>query len=76
VKDAQSLDAFAGVEYESCCWRLRVVARRYISNRTGSQDTSVALQLELKGLSSVGTTSATFLERGIRGYSRDPDALP
>jgi LPS-assembly protein len=76
VRDAQSLDAFAGLEYESCCWRLRVVANRYVSNRTGSQDTSLSLQLELKGLSSVGTTSSAFLERGIRGYSRDPESLP
>jgi LPS-assembly protein len=76
ARDRQSLDAFAGLEYESCCWRLRVVANRYVSNRTGSQDTSIALQLELKGLSSVGNTSDAFLERGIRGYSRDPDSLP
>jgi LPS-assembly protein len=76
VKDAQAIDSFAGVEYEACCWRLRVVANRYVSNRTGQLDSSVSLQLELKGLSSVGTTSATFLERGIRGYSRDPASLP
>jgi LPS-assembly protein len=76
VRDAQGIDSFAGVEYEACCWRLRLVASRYVSNRTGQQDTSLALQLELKGLSSVGTTSATFLERGIRGYSRDPATLP
>jgi LPS-assembly protein len=76
ARDRQSLDAFAGLEYESCCWRLRVVANRYVSSRTGSQDTSIALQLELKGLSSVGNTSDAFLERGIRGYSRDPDSLP
>jgi len=76
VRDAQTIDSFAGVEYEACCWRLRLVASRYLSNRTGEQSTSVALQLELKGLSSVGTTSDTFLERGIRGYSRDPGALP
>lgn len=76
VRDSQGIDSFAGVEYESCCWKLRLVASRYISNRTGEQDSSIALQLELKGLSSVGTTSDTFLERGIRGYSRDSDALP
>jgi len=35
------------------------------------------LQLELKGLSSVGTSDDTFLRRGIRGYSPDPaDPLP
>ena len=76
LRDDQTIDSFAGVEYEACCWRLRLVASRYLSNRTGEQSTSVALQLELKGLSSVGTTSDTFLERGIRGYSRDPASLP
>jgi LPS-assembly protein len=76
VRDDQTIDSFAGVEYEACCWRLRFVASRYLSNRTGEQSTSVAVQLELKGLSSVGTTSDTFLERGIRGYSRDSAGLP
>jgi LPS-assembly protein len=75
LKDDQGIDAFLGVEYASCCWRLRVVGRRYLSNRTGEQDTSLTVQLELNGLSSVGSTDA-FLERGIRGYSADPESLP
>jgi hypothetical protein len=52
------------------------VASRYVSSRTGEQDTAVALQLELNGLSSVGTTADTFLERGIRGYSGASSPLP
>lgn len=75
LRDNQGIDSFLGVEYASCCWRLRVVGRRYLSNRTGEQDTSVTVQLELNGLSSVGNTDA-FLERGIRGYSADPESLP
>ncbi len=66
------IDQFAGLEYRSCCWRFRLVARRYVSDRTGDLDTSVLLQLELNGLSSVGTGANTFLERSIRGYSFDP----
>lgn len=66
------IDQFAGLEYRSCCWRFRVVARRYVSNRTGDLDTSVLLQLELNGLSNVGVGANTFLERSIRGYSIDP----
>jgi LPS-assembly protein len=76
ARDAKAIDSFAGVEYEACCWKLRVMASRYVSNRTGQQDTAVSVQLELKGLSSVGTTSDASLERRIRGYSRDPDAVP
>jgi len=69
LEDQQSLDQFAGLEYRSCCWRVRAVARRYVSDRTGDTDTSFLLQLELNGLSSVGVGADAFLERAIRGYS-------
>jgi LPS-assembly protein len=69
LEDDQELEQFAGLEYRSCCWRLRMVASRYVSDRTGDIDTSVLLQLELNGLSSVGDEADTFLERSIRGYS-------
>ena len=64
-----SLERFVGVEYESCCWGLRIVSRRYISRRDGTADTSVAIQLELKGLTSVGDPADKLLERGILGYT-------
>ncbi len=65
----KSIDRFAGFEYTGCCWRLRLLGRNYVSNRTGESDNSILLQVELNGLSSVGSRSDTFLERGIRGYS-------
>jgi hypothetical protein len=34
------------------------------------------LELELKGLSSVGNRDDTFLQRSIRGYSPGSAALP
>jgi hypothetical protein len=45
------------------------VARDYVSRRSGERDRSFYLQLELKGLSSVGQAADAFLERAIRGYS-------
>lgn len=72
LDDDTTLDEFIGLEYRSCCWRLRVVGRRYVSDRTGDRDTSVLLQLELNGLSSVGVGADAFLERSIRGYSPSP----
>jgi LPS-assembly protein len=69
LQDNQSLERFAGLEYKACCWRLRAVARRFVSNRTGERDTGIYLQLELNGLASVGTPADAFLERAIRGYS-------
>ena len=69
TKENKSIDRFAGFEYAGCCWRLRLLGRNYVSNRTGESDNSILLQVELTGLSSVGSRSDAFLERGIRGYS-------
>jgi LPS-assembly protein len=75
IQDRQLIEQLAGFEYKSCCWRVQVLQRRYLTNRTGGLDTSIALQLELTGLSSVGKRSDAFLSKEISGYStRDPDA--
>ncbi len=75
IQDRQLIEELAGFEYKSCCWRVQVLQRRYLTNRTGGLDTSIALQLELTGLSSVGKRSDAFLSKEISGYSsRDPDA--
>ncbi len=70
-RDEQALEQFYGFEYESCCWGIRVVARRHISTRDGTQDSSIGLQFVLKGMTSVGTAADKMLERGILGYSAD-----
>ena len=72
MRDNQTLDQFVGLEYSSCCWALRLVTRRFVSNRTGDTDTSFGLQLELRGLSSVGVDNEAFLRSTIRGYSAVP----
>jgi LPS-assembly protein len=68
LRDSEMLERFAGFEYRACCWRIRAVARRSISNREGTQESSFYIQLELNGLASVGDADA-FLEHTIRGYS-------
>jgi LPS-assembly protein len=65
----QMLERFAGFEYRGCCWGVRVLARRSLSNSTGRQDTGIFVQLELNGLASVGSEAGTFLGSAIRGYS-------
>ncbi len=69
LRDDEALEQFFGLEYESCCWGLRIVSRRHISTRDGTRDSSVGLQLVLKGMTSVGTAADKLLERGILGYS-------
>ena len=70
-RDEEVLEQFFGLEYESCCWGLRLVSRRHISTRDGTRDSSFGLQLVLKGMTSVGTAADKLLERGILGYSAD-----
>jgi LPS-assembly protein len=81
LQDRQTIEQVAGFEYKSCCYKVQLVQRRYLSIRPGSitaggtLDTAIALQLELTGLSSVGKREDSFLEQSIRGYStRDPSA--
>ncbi len=72
LRDDSAIERFGGFEYRSCCWKVRVLARDYVSSRTGSRDRSIGLELELNGLSSVGVPAGAFLERSIRGYSALP----
>jgi LPS-assembly protein len=65
----KSLDRLAGFEYRACCWRIRILARRYQINGTGQQDTAVLFQLQLSGLAGVGPATDAFLGTAIRGYS-------
>lgn len=67
--DRTTLEAFAGVEWENCCLATRVLVRRYIRNFEGEANTSLYVELELKGLSSLGRKSGDLLERAILGYS-------
>jgi LPS-assembly protein len=74
LQEDKALDQFAGFEYSSCCWAVRFIARRFVSSRTGDAETSFGIQLELKGLSSVGVDNEAFLRDAIRGYSALPSA--
>ena len=66
----QPLEALAGLEYQSCCWALRLASRRYLSDSTGDYQNAVYLQLELKNLTSIGDPIEKMLENGILGYQK------
>ena len=73
--DRKPLERFLGGEYASCCWRLQVYGRSYISRRTGESDNSLTVQFLLRGFSDNGESAESMLERGILGY-RQFSALP
>ncbi len=68
VPEGRSLDLFGGVEYNSCCWGFRVVARRFLSSLDGDFQTGIFMQFELKGLAGIGQTTVDFLTQTIPGY--------
>ena len=74
--ERKPLEQFVGWEYESCCWRLRIVSRHFVSRRTGETDHSISVQLELKGLSQSIASPDELLDRGILGYRRFDGANP
>ena len=77
----RSIENYFGLQYESCCWAVRVVAQRSLSNRydvsgqqnTNEFDSSIALQFIFKGIGSSRSNRA-MLEDGMFGY-RQPYVL-
>ncbi|WP_058835448.1 LPS assembly protein LptD [Luteimonas abyssi] len=65
------LESIAGVQWDSCCVTMRLVARRYVRNRLGEMNNAIQLEVELKGLSSLGADTEDRLRRAILGYHRD-----
>jgi LPS-assembly protein len=68
--DSSTLESVAGFEWESCCVAWRVLGRRYVRNREGEMNNGIYIELELKGLASLGRKSGELLERAILGYTR------
>lgn len=71
IDDKKLLESIAGVQWESCCMAVRLIARRYIRERNGELDDSLRLEFELKGLGSAGQKTESILSRAILGYDRD-----
>ena len=69
IENDLSLDTFLGLEKDTCCWRFRVIARRYVNDAFDEEPKEgVFFQFELKGLTSFGQKLDSFLEEGILGY--------
>jgi LPS-assembly protein len=80
----QTIESLAGVEYNDCCWKLRLAYRRFLKDprlitvSTESTtlaaidqraDTGIFLEFQLKGLASLGGRLDNLLEDAIPGYS-------
>lgn len=72
----RELETLFGVEYNDCCYRLRVVARKWLDNSLIDsvasldleEDKGIFFEFQLKGLGSIGSKVSNVLNDGIYGY--------
>ena len=72
----RTIDSFIGLEYEDCCWAVRLVYRRYLNIRldssgfavpgTGEYNDGIFVEFVLKGLTNLGRR--LDVEKDIYGY--------
>jgi LPS-assembly protein len=68
LRDESTLEAFAGIEHDSCCVAWRVLGRRYVHNVEGDATNALYFEVEFKGVGSIGQKTGDFLRRAILGY--------
>ncbi len=72
LQDNRTLEALAGIEYESCCWATRFVVRDYINDASEKErNLAFFVQLELKGLGDIGNRADDILRKSVLGYGLD-----
>jgi LPS-assembly protein len=67
MKDSRVTDSVLGAEYDAGCWIGRIVAERLSTGRSEAT-TRLLLQLELVGLSRLGSNPLKVLKDNIPGY--------
>ena len=67
LRDARLTDSVLGFEYDAGCWLLRIGAER-LSTGLAETNTRLMLQLELVGLSQLGSNALKVLRDNIPGY--------
>jgi len=53
-EDNEALELLGGLEYDTCCWSLRLTAREWINDRESDTRTAFFIELQLKGLGTIG----------------------
>lgn len=76
LDENKELDAFLGFEYDDCCYRLRLLARRWLDSKLATlvnderrhYDDGLFLEIDLKGLASSGDRIQRLLAETIPGF--------
>ncbi|MGK0498434.1 MAG: LPS-assembly protein [Oceanicoccus sp.] len=76
TENHRGLEEMAGLQYEDCCWVLRVLYQQGIEDEfvdnnndiTADQHYAFIVEFQLKGLGSLGNKARSLLEESILGY--------
>ena len=77
LNSERTIEGLAGIEYNDCCWKLRLVGRRYLDTPSAREfadavsRTGVFVQVVFKGLASLDDSVETLLAESIRGYTAE-----
>lgn len=69
LRDRKAVEALGGLEYNGGCWMLRAVVQR-LSSGTAQATNAIFLQLELNGVSKIGSNPLDVLRQNISGYTK------
>ena len=75
TRDNRTLEALAGFEYDGGCWAFRAVGHRF-ATALNAVSSSIFLQLELNGVSRIGSNPLDVLRRNVGGYTRPDPRSP
>jgi len=76
VTNSRILETFFGFQYESCCVRLNLLARKWIDRDDNialpmddlEEDTGIFLSFQIKGIAGFGSKMDSMVADGIHGY--------
>ncbi|GAA0403393.1 LPS-assembly protein LptD [Cocleimonas flava] len=68
LKNNRNLESLVGIEYQDCCWKTRLVVKRYLTSDNITYDNPVYLEFELKGLGNIGRSATSQIKENIYGY--------
>lgn len=78
IEDNLSVEDMVGVEYDTCCWTVRMLQLRYYNNVSGQipdfsnpdleRETTLQFQFLLKGMGGFGNRITNIMQNMIRGF--------
>ena len=76
IKESENLESLAGIEYENCCWKVRLTGQRQIIDGSSSfeRENKIYLQFILRGLGAFGQGEGRQFLEDLTGYNEDDNA--